>query len=198
MTYLFFDTETTGLPDFRLPPSWEGQPRICQLGAILTDKEGKVKAELNMLVRPDGWTIPQQASDVHGITQEDASKYGLSIRGVLGIFNRLIAKAELVVAHNIKFDRLMVLREAIACEFSERDFAFEGSCTMEQSADVVKIPPTARMQACGMKGYKNPNLQEAYHHFFGQNFIGAHDAMADVRACRDVFFKLQAFRKEVA
>lgn len=44
MGYLFFDTETTGLPDTRMPPEWEGQPHICQLGAIMTDEQGRVKA----------------------------------------------------------------------------------------------------------------------------------------------------------
>lgn len=188
---LFLDVETTGLPDFKQPPSWAGQPRICQLGAILTDREGKTKAEMNLLVRPDGWSMPPGASEIHGITQEDATKYGLSIRGVLGIFNRLMAKSELVIAHNVKFDRLMILREAFACEYRESDFAFEGFCTMEQSADQVKLPPTAKMLAYDMKGYKNPSLKEAYHHFFSRDFEGAHDAMADVRACRDVFFALQ-------
>jgi DNA polymerase-3 subunit epsilon len=196
MTYLFFDTETTGLPDFKQLPSWAGQPHICQLGAILTDRDGKVKAELNMLVRPDGWSIPPEASAIHGITHEDAMRYGLSIRGVLGVFNRLMSKAELVIAHNVRFDRFMVLREASACEFKESDFAFQEFCTMEKSAGVLKIPPTARMLAYDMKKYKNPNLMEAYLHFFGRQFEGAHDAMADVRACRDVFFALKALEEK--
>lgn len=191
MTYIFFDTETSGLPNFKHPASWEGQPRICQLGAILTDRGGKVKAELNLLVRPDGWTIPPEASAIHGITQEDAMQYGLSIRGVLGVFNRLMAKAELHIAHNIKFDYFMIEREAIACEYPAKDFPMNGYCTMAESADVLKLPPTKKMMDCGFDKFKPPNLQEAYQHFFGRKFEGAHDAMADVRACRDVFFKLQ-------
>lgn len=62
---------------------------------------------------------------------------------------------------------------------------------MRDATDLVQCPPTERMVAKGMKGFKSPNLQEAYKHFFGVEFEGAHDAMADVRACKDVFFKLK-------
>lgn len=191
MTYLFFDTETTGLPDKRLPDGHPDQPHICQLGAILTDSNGKVMAEVNLLVRPDGWTIPATASAIHGITQENATEYGLSARGVLNIFNRLAAKAKRHIAHNIEFDQFMIFREAIGCGYSAKDFGLDGYCTMTAATDIVKCPPTKRMLDVGMTGFKKPNLTEAYRHFFGREFDGAHDAMADVRACRDVFFKLK-------
>lgn len=198
MTYLFFDTETTGLPDFKQPVSWEGQPRICQIGAILTDREGAIKAEMNLLVAPAGWEIPAAATGIHGISQEDAKKYGLSIRGVMSIFNRLICKAEMVIAHNISFDRFMVRREAVACEFPESDFSFKEFCTMQSATNITKLPPSQRMVECGMTSFKSPSLQELYTHFFGKPFEGAHDAMADVRACKDVFFKIQEAKKEAA
>jgi DNA polymerase-3 subunit epsilon len=199
MTILFFDTETTGLPDFRMPPDWEGQPRICQLGAILTDAEGKVKAEMNLIMRPDGYLIPRSASDIHGITHEDAIKYGVSIKGALMLFSRLISKAERVVAHNIGFDQFMIEREAIACEFYPKDFMLAASyCTMENSRAVVRIPPTEKMTAAGFTDFKNPNLQECHKHFFGREFDGAHDAMADVRACRDVYFAIQKQQRAAA
>lgn len=191
MTYLFFDTETTGLPDQRMPPSHESQPHICQLGVIVTDREGRVKAELNTLIRPDGWTIPPTASAIHGITQADAERYGLSIKGALSIFARLLKSSERVVAHNIGFDLFMLEvehhRTGVPMELPGKM-----ACTMESSVNVVKCPPTERMLAKGMTGYKNPNLSETYRHFFGRDFDGAHDAMADVRACRDVFFELDA------
>ena len=47
----------------------------------------------------------------------------------------------------------------------------------------------------GMTGYKNPSLPRTYRHFFGRDFDGAHDAMADVRACRDVFFAPERVRR---
>lgn len=190
MTFVFFDTETTGLCDFKQPAGWEGQPRICQLGAIVTDSDGRVRAEMNLLIRPDGWVIPDAAAAIHGISQENAERYGLSIKGVLSIFDRLLKAAETVVAHNIRFDLFMLEieshRSGVALHLPVRH-----ACTMEDSTNVLKLPPTRKMTDRGMTKFKNPNLQEAYRHFFGCDFEGAHDAMADVRACRDVFFALQ-------
>jgi DNA polymerase III subunit epsilon len=188
--YIFFDTETTGLCNNKLPASDPGQPHICQLGAILTDQNGRVKAEVNLLVRPEGWVIPQAASDIHGITQYDADAYGLSIKGILTIFNRLLIKAEKLIAHNIRFDLFMLEIECARTGIS-LELPHQYACTMEDSRDILKIPPTQKMAACGMTEFKKPNLQEAYRHFFGREFEGAHDAMADVRACRDVFFAIQ-------
>ena len=188
--YLFWDTETTGLPDKNKPASDPCQPHICQLGAILCDEHGFVRAEVNLLVRPAGWVIPESATAIHGISQGVAERYGLSIRGVLSIFGRLLDRADLSVAHNIAFDLFML---AIEAENSAvvLDMAKTHFCTMHHSKEILKIPPTPRMYACGMTTFKSPNLQEAYRHFFGRDFEGAHDAMADVRACRDVFFAIQ-------
>lgn len=190
MTYLFFDTETTGLPKFYKEANDSCQPRICQLGAILTDKEGRVKAEINLLVKPEGYEISPELSAIHGITQEDAMKYGLSAKGVLSIFDRLLCMAETVVAHNVKFDLFMLKIES-ALSGVELHVPLNPYCTIEASKDILKIPPTAKMMAANIEGYKSPNLQEAHEHFFNRKFEGAHDAMADVRACRDVFFAIQ-------
>lgn len=194
MTYLFFDTETTGLPDYRMPAEWEGQPRICQLGAIVTDADGRVKAEANLLIKPDGWSIPDASAAVHGITQSDAEKYGFSIRAALSIFDRLMPMARTIVAHNLQFDLMMIQIEAARTDTSNMrfDFPAECYCTMTNATPVLQLPPTAKMAARGKTEFKKPNLQEAYRHFFGREFEGAHDAMADVRACRDVFFAIRS------
>jgi DNA polymerase-3 subunit epsilon len=191
--YLFFDTETTGLPDFKLPAEWEAQPRICQLGAIVTDRDGRVKAEANLLIKPDGWTIPDAATAVHGISQADAEKYGVTMKGALSVFARLLKMADTLIAHNLRFDLFLLEIEAHRTGMLDGKLDLPPSCfcTMTSSINVLQLPPTQKMQAVGFTKFKNPNLQEAYRHFFGREFEGAHDAMADVRACRDVFFALK-------
>ena len=54
--YLFFDTETTGVPkNYKAPPSdllnW---PRVVQLGWIVTDMQGRELKATNHIIRPDG------------------------------------------------------------------------------------------------------------------------------------------------
>ena len=53
------------------------------------------------------------------------------------------------------------------------------------------------MKAAGFRTPKAPKLTKAYQFFFGKDFDGAHNAMNDVLATRDVFFALKK-RKEAA
>ena len=59
--YLFFDTETTGVPkNYKAPPSdllnW---PRVVQLAWVVTDEQGRELKATNHIIRPDGFVIPE-------------------------------------------------------------------------------------------------------------------------------------------
>lgn len=187
---LYFDCETTGVIPKGQKPGSPAHPHICQLGAQLVSGEGRVVAEINLLVKPNRWGIPAEATAVHGITTEMCEQFGLPIKTVMMLFVRLAQRAKLNVAHNRAFDFEMVWTELIRCELPD-ELAFwlaaEGFCTMEASTPILNLPPTPRMIAAGYNKPKNPNLQEAYGFFTGGGkFEGAHDAMEDVRACRIV------------
>lgn len=181
--YLFFDTETTGLPDKRLPLNDPAQPRIVQLAAMLTDDVGRLKGEINLLIKPEGgWTVPEAATAIHGITTADCEAFGVQRDLALMAFGQLKNRAHALVAHNLDFDKTLV-------EIAWPGFfkAYEGQffCTMLETQGICKIPSRRS------SGYKWPSLQEAYQHFFKEPFQGAHDAMADVRACMRIFFGLK-------
>lgn len=60
-TILFYDTETTGLPNWKTPSGHYAVPHIVQIGALLVDVETKeVLKELDVIVKPEGWEIPKQ------------------------------------------------------------------------------------------------------------------------------------------
>lgn len=203
---LFFDTETTGIRDWKNPSFL---PRIVQLGAMLTDDQGRTRAELNLIITPDGWTVPEGAANVHGISTEDCMKLGVPLHLALNLFFKLAARADLVVAHNIAYD-LDLLNIELAnfkpqsdgqaadhAIWTEAFKAMKHFDTMAEARDIVKAPFTDKQRMFFASNphkkdgeYKSPNLTEAYTHFFGKGFEGAHDAMADVRACRDIYFKL--------
>jgi DNA polymerase-3 subunit epsilon len=177
---LVFDTETNGLPLFKEPHTHPQQPYITQLGAILYDSTWKVVAEINMLVKPVGWTIPAEVTAITGITTEQCEKFGLPLEIVMGLFGSLLNRAEVSVAHNFTFDKKLTETAGHRCAMPllwtpER----KTFCTMLGLTNICKIPSP--------RGFKWPKLQEAHVHLFGKQFDGAHDAMEDVRACGRVF-----------
>ena len=53
---IFYDTETTGLPNWSAPSDDESQPHLVQLGAIVRDTDTeKVIHKLDVIIKPDGW-----------------------------------------------------------------------------------------------------------------------------------------------
>jgi len=197
MNALIFDTETTGLPDYNLPVDHPSQPYIVQLAAVLADDAGNTKAELNLIIKPSGWTIPEAASNVHGITQEIAEEYGVPIELALHLFMSLYSKADYLVAHNIDFDLRMLRRYA---KNQEKDVFKNARVinydTMKAMTNVCMIPLTEKQKYAkqfnpNIGEYKQPTLSECYWHLFSQELEGAHDAMVDVIACKDVFYEIK-------
>ena len=193
---LFFDTETDGLPNWRLPPEHESQPQIIQLACLLTDDDGTERAMAHMLVQPTRRDIPEDVSRIHGITTEIATKFGMTAETALGLWRRFAQSADRVVAHNVRFDKQMVeIAYAHGRDYTpaqcEMIRAVRWECTMEAAAPLVNLPPTARMTAAGMTKPKPPRLEECIRHFFGEDLEGAHDALVDVRACARVYFHMR-------
>jgi DNA polymerase-3 subunit epsilon len=190
---LFFDTETTGFYDFQATADDPKQPHLVQLAAMLTEDDGKEINSISCIVAPNEFEIPTGASDVHGITTERAREVGVNIRPVLSIFGYMASVSDRLVAHNVDFDAAILKTEFMRqnSKFS-MDLCAPFFCTMKASTNICKISfdkPRASLYA-GMQQYKWPKLQEAYKFFFNEEFEGAHDALADVRACKRIYFHL--------
>lgn len=182
--FLFFDTETTGLPgNYDAPISdLENWPRLVQLAWLTYDKNGKKIDGSGFIIKPEGFTIPEQASNIHGITTEQALTKGEDLKNILLNFAEVIKESKIIVAHNISFDEKIIgaefLRKKIVHDLSESIRV----CTKEEATDYCQIP--------GNYGYKWPRLAELHVKLFGEDFEGAHDALADVEACARCFFEL--------
>lgn len=190
---LFFDTETTGFFQDKLPVDDPAQPYIVQLAAQLCDDSGSPVSGFSFIVDPGVGevNIPEHVSKIHGITEDRAVQFGVSAEFALNAFTHLYQRADLVVAHNIKFDR-GVIEAAIYRHYKKvmplRKPLF---CTMLAASPITDLPPTERMIAAGFNKPKPPKLEECIRHFFAEDMIDAHDAMADVIACRRVYFHLK-------
>lgn len=183
MNYLFFDTETTGLPiNYKAPytdsSNW---PRIVQLSWILANDKGEIKAETDHIVKVD-FEIPKSASQIHGITNEISNEKGIHINDILNSFLEDLKKTKILVCHNVDFD-LTVLRSELYRNNLKHDIKLPTFCTMKNSTHYCQIP--------GNRGYKWPRLEELYKICFNKKLKNAHNSLMDVRATHKIFYHLK-------
>lgn len=181
-----FDTETTGLPNWKIPSDDPSQPHLVELAALLYNDAGELVEQYSAIIKPDGWVIPDDVIAVHGITNELALDVGISEAEALEGFLALHAKAGLRIAHNVNFDDRIIrigLKRYFSEELADQFKAGPKYCTCQQSRSIVALPSN-----------KLPTLSEAYKHFTGEDLIEAHRAAADAAACARVYFGIQALQ----
>ncbi len=184
--YLFFDTETTGLPkNYQAPlDDFLNWPRIVQIAWSLYDADGNHWESYSYIIRPTDFIIPAEATKIHRISQERALKEGIDLKQALQHFLEDVKKASYLVAHNIDFDEKIVGAELLREKLGNHLVESNKICTMKTTAQVCRI-------SNGRGGYKWPNLTELYNFLFKTSFPEAHDAGFDVKACAKCFFELK-------
>ena len=184
--YLFFDTETTGLPRRWGAPVTETDnwPRMVQLAWIMCDEAGNRLESRNAIVKPEGYTIPEEVSKLHGITTAMALKDGLPLQEVLEDFAEQVEQAHVLVGHNISFDECIVGAEFERMRMMTSLFLKPKRCTMHGATNYCRLP--------GKRGFKHPRLSELHQFLFGEGFDNAHNAMADVDATVRCFWELKS------
>lgn len=190
---LVFDTETTGIPDFKAPSEDPSQPHLVEIAALLYSEDGLIDS-FEALVRPDGWIITPEMTAIHGITHEQAMAEGIPEQEALEKFLTLHAKAQLRVAHNCSFDdriiRIAMLRY-MGKDAADQFKAGPTYCTALKSKPILNLPATEAMKKTSFK-VKTPTLGEAHKHLIGTEIVGAHRARADAEACAEVYYALQS------
>jgi len=189
---LFFDTETSGFIKKALAVDDPEQAWTVQIGALLTDTEGKELDKLNVIIKANGREMNYHAEQIHGISIEKADSEGIEEVDAAEQFGLLLQQASLVVGHNFDFDwkyAQHLLERNMNDLSDEARSAFyldvPNQCTMKDKK-VVKF--------CGLKNklgrIKWPKLIELYEILFEEGFDGAHDAFADITATKNCYFEL--------
>jgi len=183
--YLFYDTETTGVPkDYKAPmEKLDNWPRIIQLAFCLYDENEQLIKSFCSLIKPDGWEIPKEKFWIdNGYSTEQSMEQGIPIQDALNEFLSTFDTAQKRICHNLSFDSKIVGAELLRTNV-KRNMLENSFCTMQASTNYCAIPSTW--------GYKWPKLEELHTKLFGVNFDGAHDALEDVRATARCYFELK-------
>lgn len=172
---IFLDTETTG---------FGSSARIVQMAWLVYTMDGHELKSENHIIKPIGFEIPEETTEIHGITTQYALDKGKDLETTMLKFLNDLESSSLLVGHNISFDIRMVTYEFARIGAIFNFELIQKVCTMNKSTDYCAIPSERRY-------YKKPKLQELHSKLFGDNFEGAHDASADIKATAKCYWKLR-------
>lgn len=192
MKLLIFDTETTGLPNNKRqsalskPNNW---PHIVSISwVIMESKTSEIIKVNNHIIKPIGWTVPQESTRIHGISHDMAVQKGEDLSTIIRQF--MSDPCDMIVAHNIEFD-MNVLTNAIVWDLGMEPPMFpQEICTMKLSTNICKIPGKYR-------DYKYPSLKELYFHVFSKypDESRLHGSLYDVTVLCEVVKNCDTLRK---
>ena len=165
---IIFDTETTGLtlhPDAPLSK----QPKIIEFGAVILD-QGETVEEASLLINPQE-PLTEEIIKITGLTDDDL-KDQPPFSKHLPYLNQLFGSCGHVMAHNLPFDRAMIMNE------------------VARLSDAEPFPWPER-ETCTVGLYKeqwgyNPKLLQLYEDVMGKPLAQTHRALDDVKALVEI------------
>lgn len=209
MTKLFFDTETTGLPPkgARYDKDYDKFPHIVQLAwkkvEPIPEKLGFTVNTKSLIIKPDGYIIPDKAIKIHGITNDIANITGVPISYALQLFLSDCATSERLIAHNIYFDTSIIKANSLKCRLvnilplsiwdewgNYSNYIQELLHKSKRICTMMSTIKFCNLKQNGSNRIKFPSLQELHKKLFGSEFEGAHNAKYDVLALEKCYNEL--------
>ncbi len=177
MAAIVVDVETSGFPQsFKSHYSnleSYSTARIVSIAWMLVDADGIVQEQHYHVIRPENFQFDPESVDVHGISHESAMKEGIPFADMLETLTVAIDQANTFVAHNVSFDRNVLLSELYRRKYRDqvdRLKAMRTECTMLMGKRILKLE-------------RNPRLGDLYARLMGKQMRRQHHAKEDMLAC---------------
>jgi len=189
MKILVFDTETSGLPEKDASiydkSKW---PYIVQLSYILYDLSNNSSLLKNNYIKLDeSVTISQESFNIHNISREILNAQGIHIVPALKEFNECLKLCDIVVGHNISFDKRLIFVECFRNNVTQYFTRYEDNkkihkiefCTMKNTTRFCKLE---RLSKINQVYNKMPKLSELYLILFPNEPLptNLHNSLIDV------------------
>jgi DNA polymerase-3 subunit epsilon len=194
MKVLIFDTETTGLPvDWKIPAQRQPHnwPHVVSIAWMVLDSEtNKIESQKSYIIKPIGWTIPEDSTAIHGIRHSFAESYGAPLGEVIREFFE--TECDMYVAHNMNFDENVIMN-AVYWDLNGDVYRFQSptKCSMKLSTAMCRLP----FKSGG--GNKPPKLSELYEHVFRRKPVLSrlHGSFYDTKILTEIIQKYQPMRE---
>ena len=207
---IFLDFETIGLIPKKILPNNRkideeytnleayNNARAVQMAFVTYHNNGVLYPEPyhNYIIKPDGFYVTQESTDIHRITHQYAMDNGIDINEALDNLEKLLPKVNLIVMHNVNFDKNILLSEAYRQGRNDLVSKLESKkyyCTMRGYGvkEYVGIPSKY------YDGYKLPKLSELHNRLFRERISIdlLHDGLMDAKITAKCFFMLRKLKK---
>jgi DNA polymerase III epsilon subunit-like protein len=190
---LFFDIETTGLPEQISYDEWYtpeevtkyANSRIIELGIIVVHND-KIIDTYNSIVKPDNFTsLEKIITDLTGITDEEILDEGKDLKQVIKEIQPLLDKVKVINSYNIKFDYNVLLSELYRCHDKKTITKLKN----------MKKECTLQLATRFLKRDKYLKLEHLYKMLFNHDPKQDHRAFNDAIMCKDVYYGLKEIYK---
>lgn len=183
--YIAFDTEGSGLFRYKdpvtgkpIPANEQDQPRLAEFAAIYLDKDMQPEKEVQFYIKPDGWEMTAEATEVNGLTTAFLLEFGIHPKEVLDLWTTAIRDdRRAVIAFNAQHDCKQMRAELRHAGMDDLFMITKNSCVMRGCG------PLGIEKANGKKGF--PQLADACRHF-DIVMPEAHNALDDARAAAEI------------
>ncbi len=193
MKYAIIDVENNGLFLYKdasgkpVPADDPRQPRLASFAAILLDDKLETVAEVETLVKPDGWVMTLGASAVNGLTTEQLERDGVLIIDLLAYYHGLIDSGHVIVSFAAQCDCKQMRGEARRAGLDDK---------FEQTLNICLMRATMGLgikKESGKGGW--PKLEDVCRHFGVPVEPKIHTALNGARCAHGVFLALHKLGK---
>jgi len=190
MSNLFLDIETTGLPVdyFGLIMDTSNWPRVLQMGMVIKNRHGGTMYEKEFLIKPDGWKVA--ATEIHGITQEEADRHGVGILVALAELSKWAHVCDVIICHNVDFDLPVVQAEYYRYSLPHPYNGKRIQCTQKQTTEILKI--RKKQNGFNQSAYKWPSLKELAAYCKVKWEGEEHTALAEAEVCAKCYYIIKS------
>jgi DNA polymerase-3 subunit epsilon len=155
--WIVFDTETTGLFDYKKRAHEPGQPRMAEITMIWTDTDLNYVGKRTLYIKPDGWYMPPHVGKINGLTTDFLHAEGVPVKEALDLVTRAVKAGYAFAAHNVAFDSKVLRGELRRAGMPDLYDEMRVYCTQVGNVGVCKLRNKNG-------GAKMPKLSEALAH----------------------------------
>jgi DNA polymerase III epsilon subunit-like protein len=186
-----FDTETTGIPESKDGLFYNPREvarydssRVVQVAWVMIKGADKILAKHSHVIKPEGFSIPEDSVRIHGIDDARAQSEGIRFEDIAVAFLRDLRTADVLVAHNLKFDLCVMMSECHRRCLTELKVAMYRAPRHDTMTDPIWY------EIRGTLTKSTPKLVELHKALFGQDYEQRHDALDDALLLAKCFMRI--------